>query len=191
MTCETALHIDSRRLTIRPLAPGDEAGYCRLVSEPAVAARIVGAFGPNGELRFISTLDADEKSAMFKQRQVEMIGSVPSRYAIVLRGGDEFIGSIGSYAIDEDRIGLSYWLGTAHHGKGFGTEALRAYCAPALRRFGRRFMLANVELDNAASLSALCKAGFTDFDAAASPSVRAPADRVFLQFVGGGVAYSF
>ncbi|MGD1878652.1 MAG: GNAT family N-acetyltransferase [Kiloniellaceae bacterium] len=181
-----ALHLETGRLAIRPLDPDDEAAYCRFASEGPVAARMVGAFGPNGELRFVSTLDGAEKAAMFRGHLANRIGGVPSRYAVVLRDGGGFVGAIGSYEIDPARIGLSYWIAVDHHGKGFAQEVLRAYCGPALRLFGRRLMLANVEPDNAASLAALRKVGFTDFDPAASPAVQVPADRVFLQFDGTG-----
>jgi RimJ/RimL family protein N-acetyltransferase len=181
MTQEASLHLETERLVIRPLAPGDEASYCRLASEGPVAARMVGAFGPNGELRFVDTLTAAEKSAMFREHLAERIDGAVSRYAILLRDDGELIGAIGSYRIDAERIGLSYWIAVGCHGKGYGTEALRAYCHPALRLFRRRLKLANVETDNPASLSALRKAGFTDFDPAASPTVRVPAQRSFMQ----------
>jgi len=181
MSQKASLRLETGRLVIRPFEAGDEASHCRLVSEGSVAARMVGAFGPNGELRFIDTLTAAEKSVMFRERLAERIDGAVSRYAILLRDGEELVGSIGSYEIDPERIGLSYWVAAACHGRGYGTEALRSYCHPALRLFNRRLMLANVETDNAASLGALRKAGFTDFDPAASPALRVPAQRSFMQ----------
>ena len=184
------MRLTSPNLEIRPLAPGDVSAFCRLLSDPSVGGRLVGAFGPNGAIRFVSTLDAAEKSAMFRERQAETIAGAPSRYAIGLRGGGDLIGSIGSYAIDEERIGLSYWIAAEHQGKGFGTEALRSYCGPALRLFRRQLMLANVETDNAASIRTLQKAGFEAFDRSASPGVKVPAGRIFLQIDRAAAAAS-
>ena len=125
------------------------------MSEASIATRMVGAFGPNGELRFIASLDDAEKAAMFRERQADRIEGIPSRYAVVLRDGESFIGSIGSYEVDEGRIGLSYWIGTPYHGSGFATEALCAYCGPALRLLPARSLAITSRLKLPNVLSAI------------------------------------
>lgn len=175
------MRLTSARLDIRPLQSGDEQGYCRILADPAVSGRLASSVDPAGNIRFIAELDPSELVALFHNRAKETIDGKASRYAIVLRAGEWLIGSIGSYAIDDDSIGLSYWIAADWQGKGLGTEVARVYCLPALRLFRKRVMLANIAVDNAASSRALRKAGFTAFDAAAHPQLPVPPGRAFLQ----------
>lgn len=154
------MHLVTERLIIRPLRPEDECDYCRLLAEPALAARLVGSAGADGRPRLIAELDDTEIAHLFAERLTERIADAVSRYAITLRDDDHLIGSIGCYAIDAEAVGLSYWIAVRWQGCGYGTEAPRAFIEPALGLYGRRTMLANVAADNPASLRAAEKAGF-------------------------------
>ena len=154
------MHLVTQRLTIRPLRPADEADFCAELSDPALATRLVASAGADGQMRLICDLDRAEMARMFAARLAERIAGAVSRYAITRRDSERLVGSTGSYAIDDETVGLSYWVASHQQGQGYGTEALRAYCHPALQLFGRRVMLANVALDNAASLRVVEKAGF-------------------------------
>ncbi len=93
------------------------------------------------------------------RRQIRIAGSL-ARLAIIFRKSDCFIGAIGSYAIDEQRIGLTYWISGDYQRRGLGSEALRAYCLPALNAFGAQFIVANIARQNTASLAAVRAVGF-------------------------------
>ena len=49
------------------------------------------------------------------------------RYAMFEPGGDTLIGGVGMYPrVGHDALEIGYWVGTAHNGKGYATEAAAA-----------------------------------------------------------------
>ena len=146
------MRIATSRLYIRPLRDSDRRDYCRTLADPRVFASLKLPVSPD---------DHDALSKMFDDRQNECIAEVPSRLAISLQKTGSFIGSIGSYPIDQERVGLSIWLGSRYHGQGIGTEALRGYCLPALETFGKKYIFANIASTNKASLALVRAAGFS------------------------------
>lgn len=146
-------------LTIRLLTLGDQTAFCEILSDRRVSGSLRGRLGGSDRLRLFSEFSATERIEKFRTNHSAKIVGKPCYFALTTPSGP-FIGSIGSYAIDRECIGLSYWLAASHQGRGIGTEALRLYVPFALRFFDRRFVLANVAANNPASTRALQKAGF-------------------------------
>lgn len=147
-------------IRVRTLRDGDEAAYCAALADPRVSATLRGVLRPGGPLRLLSGLTAAERIEKFRHSRKLRIADRPCCFAVEDLRSRRFIGSIGSYDIDRERLGLSYWLAAERQGRGLGTALLALYCGPALRHFGRRYLIANVALDNPASAAAVRKAGF-------------------------------
>jgi len=79
----------------------------------------------------------------------------PSTITMTIVADDEVVGSIGSWEADGDRD-VGYWVGREHWGKGYATEALRAF----LDVDQHRPLIAHVADHNVASRRVLEKCGF-------------------------------
>jgi [ribosomal protein S5]-alanine N-acetyltransferase len=70
--------------------------------------------------------DGVAEAWIMTHRQLFRVG-VLANFAVVLRGSEELIGAIGlRIEAVHGRAELGYWIGVAHWGKGFCTEAARA-----------------------------------------------------------------
>ena len=74
----------------------------------------------------------------------------------VIEADDVVVGWIGSWNAGDDRA-VGYWLGRDHWGRGYATQALRAF----LQVDRTRPLTAYVAVQNVASRRVLEKAGFT------------------------------
>lgn len=83
------------------------------------------------------------------------IAADPTTLFRVIEADGVVVGWIGSWDADEDRA-VGYWLGRDHWGRGYATEALRAF----LEVDPSRPMTAYVAVQNVASRRVLEKAGF-------------------------------
>lgn len=144
--------LETPRLRLRRFGPGDAAAVFNLVSDLAVAkwtARIPHPYEramTDDWLRDTDRRMADGKGIAF---------------AIETRAAGELIGSAGlDFETAPGLAEIGYYLGRAHWGRGFMSEA-----AEALLRFGFETLnlaavRGEVMPDNAASLSVLDKMGF-------------------------------
>ena len=154
------MHLTDGHIAIRPLQPFDEEVYCAVLSDPQVSGTLRGQAEPRGKLRLLSTFTPRELRDKFRSTLAREISGKPCYFAIERSDGEQFLGSIGSYPIDKERLGLSYWIAADHQGRGIGSRALALYCPAALEYFSRRVLVANIALDNPASRYAVIKAGF-------------------------------
>jgi len=83
-------------------------------------------------------------------------------YWIELKESGEVIGGIGLSGIkfDQGTGTIGYWLGTSHHRKGYGSEALEALIDLAFKRLKLRRLEAGVIVGNPSSGVLLEKYGF-------------------------------
>ena len=79
--------------------------------------------------------------------------------ALVITDGDRAIGGIGLTGIRSERE-FGYWLGRAHWGKGFATEAGMAFLAHVFAAFDIDVVRSGVFFDNPRSLRTQEKLGF-------------------------------
>lgn len=147
----TGLTLETERLLLAPLVPADRPDFCRILRNPLVSARL--------ELDACAGDDA-LLSTMFEARRRARIAGRPARLAIHLRMPPRFVGLIGVHRARGRRLGLSYWLDAAYHGRGLGGEALAAFCAAVPAAYGATTLLAEVLPDNAASVAVLRRTGF-------------------------------
>lgn len=154
------MNLQNDKLRIRDLCAEDEAAYCAILSDPRVSGSLRGSVRPGGTPRLLSGLTKEELSEKFQNARVLQIAGKSCCFAVEEIRSGRFIGLIGSYDIDRERLGLTYWIAAGYQGRGIGTVLLELYCRPALRRFGRRYLIANIARDNPASAAAIRKAGF-------------------------------
>lgn len=140
--------LETPRLILRPLTPADAADIQRYVGDWDVArwtAAIPHPYPPNGAAEWIGGLKADGEMVL----------------AIVDRQTREFLGCIGLEPGDDAGSGeFGYWIGKPFWGRGYGTEALRAYVAYAFRELGLERVIAGAMPENAGSIRVQEKAGF-------------------------------
>jgi RimJ/RimL family protein N-acetyltransferase len=90
----------------------------------------------------------------------------PTNVLRVIEADGLVVGSIGSWDAGEDRA-VGYWLGRDYWGRGYATEALRAF----LEVDPFRPLTAYVAVQNVASRRVLEKAGFTVVERRASEDI--------------------
>jgi RimJ/RimL family protein N-acetyltransferase len=73
---------------------------------------------------------------------------------------DNLLGACGIAKLDGETPELGYWLGVAHWGKGYATEAARAVIDHAFADLGCDTLLAGARVSNPASRRVLEKCGF-------------------------------
>lgn len=88
--------------------------------------------------------------------------SGPDSHPFAIEHGGAMIGCIG-FRLAGGVAGLGYWIGRAHWGHGFATEAARAILAHAAA-LGAHRVDADTFTDNPASRRVLAKLGFTWLD---------------------------
>ena len=92
---------------------------------------------------------------------VEHIARGEEEFAWAIECDGQFIGTIGLHLLPNELPGLGYWLGEAHWGRGYATEAARAV-VDAARAAGATALRSRALVTNTASRNVLRKLGFTE-----------------------------
>ena len=137
----TEIKIETARLVIRPFQEKDSAGYFDLYKAPTVHC-----FMPDK----ISTFAAARNIVLTKetQRATEM--------AVCLKDTDTFIGTLFGHWEDAGTYSICWHFLSDYNGKGYATEAAKAFIDFLFEAMQARRIYAYVEVDNASSL-ALCR----------------------------------
>ncbi len=155
------MHLDDGTIIIRDLEETDRDAYVDILSDPRVSGSLRGTVRPGGPQVLLSDCSRSELHLKFGHTRVKTISGKPCHFAVALGSTGGFIGSAGSYPIEGQSIGLSYWIEAGLHGQGIGSRILRLYCPAALKYFTRERIIANIARDNPASRRAVINAGFT------------------------------
>ncbi len=143
--------LSTARLLLRPVQPDDAAELVAALT-PAISQRLLSWPFP-----FTPTL-AHERIARARARAAEGL-ALP--FIMERRADRAFIGWLSITRADAsapDAL-LSYWLGEHHHGHGYMKEAVPAALAAAFAALDIDVIKAEVQPDNAASLSVLRSCG--------------------------------
>lgn len=154
------MHLDDGIIIIRDLHDSDADAYVDILSDPRVSGTLRGEIYPGGPQRLLSDCSRPELRLKFRHTREKSISGKPCYFAVTQSHTGRFIGSAGSYQIDEENIGLSYWIEAGLQGQGVGSRILALYCPAALKHFRRKRVVANIARDNPASRRAVIKAGF-------------------------------
>ena len=135
---------------IRPLDPqSDLAALHRVGSEPRVA-RMMQSIVPDWTMA---------QAAEFLERS-RWRGGLGFRHAVALRSAPDVL--IGTVGIGGDPVSTAYFLDPSYWGRGYATEALAAFLAVVMPRFGLSSVEAGHFEDNPASGAVLRKVGFVE-----------------------------
>lgn len=137
--------IETDRLLLRPLTPGDACDVFEWVGDP-----IVNRFMP------YSLYESPEQVRAW----IASLGDKPE-FGFVLKETGKLIGAGSvSFAQDMNAYELGYNLNRAYWGHGYATETSRAMLDWAYRRLGARDFIARHANDNVASGRVIQKCGF-------------------------------
>lgn len=140
----------TRRLALRRPEPRDALQVARLADDARVAAdmaRLPFPYRQDDAAGWIAAV-IDEPASGFEWVMEE-------------RATGRVVGAIGVVPFDDDRLPMfGYWLGAAHAGKGFATEAAHAALDHAFTTMDAPGLVAFVRVANAASRRVLEKCAF-------------------------------
>src|SRR5262249_12650980 len=107
------------------------------------------------EMAAFTRADPSDRSAF--DAHYERVRSEPSNTLLAIDDDGEFVGTIGSYTMEEKRE-VTYWIATERWGQGLASKALSAFVAFESTRplYGR------VGGHNAGSAKVLARAGFVE-----------------------------
>ena len=145
-TKPSAEPIRTPRLVLRPAGAADIDDMIAEISDPGVArmlARVPWPYLRRDAEAFLASVSATEGQDL--------------PLAIAVDG--RLIGGIGLSGIRDERE-FGYWLGRDHWGKGYATEAGRAFLAHVFNTFGAGPVNSGVFVDNPASMRVQAKLGF-------------------------------
>jgi RimJ/RimL family protein N-acetyltransferase len=139
-------YIETERLTIRPPGDADRADIVAEVNDFAVTRMLAKVPHP------YRPADADAYLRSIKQEGRQSL-------ALSITHDGRIIGGMG---LSDIRAGceFGYWLGRAHWGKGYATEAGRAFLAHVFAAYDVGLVRSGVFVDNPASLRVQAKLGF-------------------------------
>jgi len=140
------LRIETERLILRQPAKQDVADVIKNLNNLDVSRWLSVVPFPYTEKDALWYIDHTQEKANVKPRK-------DYGYWIELKESGEVIGGIGLSDIKEETgIGtIGYWLGIAHHRKGYGSEALEAVITLAFRKLRLRRLEAGVFTGNPSS----------------------------------------
>ena len=131
---------ETERLVLRPFQARDAAGLFELLSHPRVHC-----FSAD-------RLDSMEAAVADVARR----SADPVQLAVCLKPQDEMIGLMFAAKDEPDTFGIGWHLNANHEGKGYASEAARAFIDILFNHKGARRIYAYVEDDNLRSQK-LCK----------------------------------
>lgn len=141
--------LETARLSIAALAPGDAEALRSLTDDPAITGAVDFLSAP------FTLADARNLIASGSRREDRFFGART-------REGRILVGVVGAHLRGREAVEIGYWIGGAARGRGLATEAVTGILALLGRRFPRRTIVAECRPGNDASWGLLRKLGFHD-----------------------------
>ena len=157
----SAVEIETVRLILRPLQPGDAAIMARLANDMAVAtmtARLPYPYRDTDAAAFIARQEAQRLAGQ------ELV------FAIERKDGEGFAGCVDLHLTARNRAEIGYWLGQRHWGLGLATEAARAAIDHGFLHLGLELLTGECRVINEASRHVLEKCGLHYINSGLSPA---------------------
>jgi [ribosomal protein S5]-alanine N-acetyltransferase len=147
------LRIDTARLTLRPLAPSDQAAFHAVNADPAVARYLFDG-------RIVSPADS---AAMLAASRALLEGEGHGLFAVAMRGDPALVGWAGFlHSHTPPVLEIAYALLLEHWGRGIAVEATRAVMTWGARHLRMTEFHASTDAPNLASIRVLEKLGFRE-----------------------------
>jgi ribosomal-protein-alanine N-acetyltransferase len=145
--------LQTKRLTLRPFKLSDAGDTKRLVGDRAIADTALNIPHPF-EDGMAEEWIAPQGSGFEEDKE--------ATFAVTLREGESLIGVMGlKIERQHERAMLSYWIGKAHWGRGYCTEAGRTILGYGFTKLGLNRIHANHISRNPASGRVMQKLGMT------------------------------
>jgi len=138
--------LETERLSLRQPTLADVKAIARLANDRRIAEntrRLPHPYAPEHAVEF-----------------VRYTAGEPRELAFLIENNFAPIGIVGINMVEPDAPELGYWLGVAHWGQGFGTEAARAAIDYFFEEFSGEHLFAGARVTNPASRNILEKCGF-------------------------------
>ena len=149
--------LETARLSIVGLAPGDAQSLRRLTDDPAITEAV--DFLPTP----FTLRDAEDLIRRGLQGHGDrFLGAWTHRDPAGTDPGGTLTGVVGTHLRGPGAIEIGYWVGGAARGQGFATEAVSAVIGLLASRFPGRTIVAECRPGNVASWGLLHKLGFRD-----------------------------
>lgn len=135
---------------VRPLRPTDGPTLDRFLKDKQVTRFLPARVRSETGLKFVERVLRDQRRG------------AGFAFAIVPKGSEEVVGQVRlfNWSTWERSAELGYWLGRAHWGKGYGTDAVRLVCHFGFQSMDLHRINAVVVAGNHQSEHALLKVGF-------------------------------
>jgi RimJ/RimL family protein N-acetyltransferase len=141
--------IETERLHLSPLQPGDSADIQRLAGDVAVARTALGIPHPFHD--------------GMAEAWIEGLGTDDAIFSIREGAGAPLVGLVGLQRVSSGDVAeLSYWLGKPYWGLGYATEAASSVVAFGFEQMGLRRVFATSLASNPASGHVLEKLGMRE-----------------------------
>lgn len=150
--------IETARLRLAPLVPADAEALRALTDDKAITAAV--EFLPDP----FTLKDARQLIGPAKVTNDCFLGGriAADKTAADGTGSGALAVVIGLHLRGEHAVAIGYWVGGAHRGRGYGSEAVTGSLSLLRQRFPNRFVIAECRPENAASVGLLAKVGFRD-----------------------------
>jgi RimJ/RimL family protein N-acetyltransferase len=139
--------LETERLVLRAPRLEDAQTIAALVNDRRIAEntlRIPHPYSLADARAFITAANADDGEIVF----------------LITTPKGNVLGCCGIANLEDSEPELGYWLGVAHWGKGYATEAARAVIDHGFAKLGHDTLLAGARVTNPASRRVLEKCGF-------------------------------
>ena len=145
--------IETARLTLRPLVPGDLDALAAMYADPEVM-RYIGTGGARGR---------DDAARTIERQRAAYAGRGYGEWATVLRESGEVIGLCGLIVWPDidgtEELEVAYLLAREAWGRGLGTEVAGAIRDWAVRELGRTRLVSCIYPEHSASIHVAEKIG--------------------------------
>ena len=146
---EQTPRIETRRLTLRAPAPGDETRLAALMADYDIAkmtSLVPHPYQLSDAVGFIERAQAKDPRTDLS--------------FLLEHEDDGVVGGLSFFTRPGEPLEVGYWVGRDWWGRGFASEALQGALAWTRHEWKKRFVVAGHFSDNPASGTVLCKAGF-------------------------------
>ncbi|NEU11328.1 GNAT family N-acetyltransferase [Methylobacterium sp. BTF04] len=140
--------VETARLRLAALVPADAEALRALTDDPAITSAV--EFLPDP----FTLKDARQIIGPAKVTNDCFLGAWTQTR--------DLAAVIGLHLRGEHAVEVGYWVGGAHRGQGYGSEAVAGALTLLRKRFPHRFIIAECRPENAASVGLLLKVGFRD-----------------------------
>ncbi|ATF94537.1 Putative ribosomal N-acetyltransferase YdaF [Cedecea neteri] len=144
------MQLESKRLILRPFTLNDTHILCQLANDPWLAKWTQSFSEP-------FTLKRAEQWLRKTITETEQLMNIT--LSVRLKNDGALIGAVSVKFPEVDNAEIGYWLGSAHHGKGYCVEAVREVIRFAFSEYNLSRISGHCDCNNQASAQVMIRSG--------------------------------